>query len=334
MSNFLHPHSPIGLDIGNYSVKIAKIKKGPFTKKPSLCFSAAMINADRARQSIIDAIRKASASLTLDSKKVNFSIAGPQVIMRYILLPFMSEKDLSKSLEFELEKYIPYKKEEAIINCHILAKMPNNQMIVLLVAAERKIVQEKIEIIKEAGLEPQLITVDSLALCEAFKAISPRQKGVVALIDIGYRLAKLVVLENNIPFFSRDIEVGEYDIVQMISEKMNIGYPSAQELVYEPQGKTQELIEAAKTELHSLLNELSLSFEYCERNLEKTVGQLYICGGGSKIKIISEFLGKIPSVTISPLDIAHAFSVSSPEDIHSSLEYASFLAVAAGLALS
>ena len=332
---FHQPSCYSGLDIGNYSVKFVTIKKAPLRKKSLLSFSAVTLAKNASGQNIQDAIVQASQGMPPESKKIKLSISGPNIIARYILLPAMKESDLAKALEFELEKYIPYKKEEAIINYYILTRLPNNQMVVLFVAAERKVVQERIDLVKGAGLEPQLITIDALALCEIFKALVPKYKGVAVILDIGYRLTKLVVLENNIPFFSRDIEIGEYDIIQMIADRMNISYVTAKEQACgADEHKVKELAEAAKTELHTLLNEISLSFEYCERNLEKKVQQIFLCGGGSRIKILSGFLEGIPDVKISFLDLAQGFSVvsaASSQEIHDS---ASFLCVGAGLALS
>lgn len=324
----------VGLDIGNFSVKIAQIKKGPLPGRGGLSFAFAPIQGNKTQGRVSEAIRQAFRSLAIDSNKVNLSISGPNIIMRYIILPVMKEADLAKSLEFELEKYIPYKKEDAIIDHCILSRITHNQMIVLLVAAELKLIQERINLIKDAGLEPQLINVDALALTEAFREVSPHPKGVVAILDIGYCLSKLVVLENGVPYFSRDIEIGEYDIAQMISEKINIDFALAKELAYNPEDRLKEITEVAKFELNSLLNELSLSFEYCERNLEKTVSQLYLCGGGSKVKIILDFLEKIPNLKISLWDTMQGFKISSSHKAQELEKYGSLMGVAIGLALS
>ena len=334
-SIFLQQSGPLGLDIGNYSIKIALVRKSPFSKKKNLSFNVVALPNDTSPQAIIQAIQQAVKDLSVDSRKVNLALSGSSVVVRYIVLPQMKEADVSKSLEFELDKYIPYKKEDAIINYHILTKVPDNRMIVLLVAAERKIIQETLALVKEAGLEPQLITVEPLAYGELFKAVMPHYKGMAALLDVGYRLSKLVALENGMPFFSRDIEIGEYDIMQMISEKLGISFAAAKELAYAPAQKKDEVSQAAKTELHSLLNELSLSFEYCQRNLEKTVTLLYVCGGGAKINLLTEFLReKMPEVKVSVLDITQGFKISPAKALVSSNQYQPLLGLSAGLALS
>ena len=324
----------IGLDIGNFNIKIAQVKKRRFSKERVLSFAIVPIGGDKSKDRIIEAIKEACKNLGLDSKKVNLSIAGPCIMMRYIIIPSMSEKELSQSLEVELEKYIPYKGEDVVVDHRILTKLSDNQILVLLVAAERKLINERVNLIKDAGLEPQLINVDALALIEAFRVILPRPKGVVAILDIGYQLSKLVVMEDDIPYFSRDIETGEYDIIQMISEKMNIDFDLAKEWGYHPKDKLKEITEIVKPGIDNLLDELFLSFEYCERNLEKKVEQLYLSGGGSKVKVLLESIEKNPNLKIDFWESTQGFKISPSITNEELKEYSPLLAVAIGLALS
>ena len=339
--NFLKDHfSPsrtsIGLDIGNFSVKIAQIKKRHFFKERFLSFAVVPIQGERSRDKVVETIRKAYGNVRAESRKVNISICGPNIIMRYITLPIMKKKDLFQSLEFELERYIPYKKEEVVVDSHILANLPNGKMVVLIVAAEHRIIEERISLIKDSGLEPQLINVDALALTEAFKITFPFYKGVVALLDIGYRTSKFVVMENTIPYFSRDIEIGLFEIIQAISAKTGVEFDPNKESSSDSNKEetVKELREAIRPVLDSLLNELFLCLEYCERNLGKRVEQLYLSGGGSTNKALIESLKEIPDLKIDFWEPTRGFKVTSPPTTEEVRKYSSLLGVAIGLALS
>ncbi len=330
---FSPPFDSIGLDIGNFSVKLAQIKKKPFSSDRLLSFSTAAVKSDKP-QDVIEAIKKAFSDLGADSNKVNLSVCGPKIIMRYIILPSMKKTDLAQSLELELERYIPYKREDVTIDYRVLSNLPNSQMLIMLVAAERRFIEERASIARNAGLDPQLINVDTLALTDAFKAALPKLKGVAAILDIGYKMNKLVVMENDIPYFSRDIEVGERDIIQMIAERLQLDTDAAKALGYEPKDKAKEVADAIKPNLTNLIDELSLSFEYCERNLEKKVESLYLTGGGTRIKVLADSLERIPNLKISTWDPTQGFKISSSVSIEQVGQYSSVLAVAIGLALS
>lgn len=323
----------IGLDIGNFSVKIAQIKKGYFHREKILSFAVAPIKENRSRDSIIRAIKQAYSNLAAESKKVNLSICGQNIIIRYIVLPTMKEADLSKAVEFELERYVPFKREEVVIDYRVLGEIGNNKIVVLLAAAERRLIQERFNLVKDAGLEPQLINIDALALAEAFKMASPHNKGVSILLDFGYRTTKLVVLQDEIPYFSRDIEIGKFDIIQAIPQDLAGDFDLTKEWEDQPKAKAEEIDKLTQAILNNLVGELSLSFEYCERNLEKKIEKLYLTGGGSKVRILLKFLEKTPNFKINLWNPAQKFRISPSINAEDLKEYNSLLAVAIGLAI-
>lgn len=323
----------LGLDIGNFNVKMTQLKPVRFSKDRQLSFAVVPIKGDRTNLNIIDAIKEAYQNIGSDSREVNLSVCGPNVIVRYIILPKMDQSDLNKALTFELEKYVPHKKDSVTSEFHTLATLPNNKSLVLLVAADKGVITQRTNLIKEAGLVPVSVNIDALALSEVFKVCQVPSKKTVALLDMGYRLSKLVVLEKSTPYFSRDISTGEFNIIQMISKGMDLDFDTAKSLEHDPQDKAAEISKIIKAELNSLIDEISLSLEYCERNLEIKVDTLYLTGGGTGIKFLLESLERIPNLKVEFLEPAQSFKVSSSINGERLKEVAHLLAVSIGLAL-
>lgn len=333
--SFLPSHAPLGLDLGFYSIKLVQVKKKGTGKDRLLSYAIAAVKPDSNREGYIDAIKQGLAQLKPDSRKVNISVSGPNVIVRYIILPVMQEQDLKKSLDFELERYIPFKRQTAVIDYRIVATLSNNQMVVLIIAVEERFVEEKVKIIRAAGLEPQSVNIDAFALMETFNASESGAKGVSAVLDIGYHSSKLVVFESDKPYFSRDIEVGEREIFQLLAEKLALDQAAARELCYDAdEQKIKEVSEAVSAPLSSLLSELSLSFEYCERDLEKKVQQLYVTGGGSKIKSLLDMIKSMPELKLSIWNPVQDFTVMPAQGASGSADEQLLLGVGTGLALS
>lgn len=335
-SLFFPGSTPLGLDIGSFSVKITQIRTSSFSKKKKITFSIVPIKGDRSKEKVVEAIKEAYKNLAVDTKKVNVSVYGQNIVMRYVVLPNMNKSDLKKSLEFELEKYIPYKKEDAVIEYYKLATLSDNRMTVLLVAALRSSIADRISLVKEAGLEAQSINVDALALSEAIKVIPSRSKAVCAVLDVGFKFSKLLVLENDIPYFSRDICTGEFDIIQAISNKLGLPYENALALGCNPADKLADITKAVSYVLNSLSDELALSFEYCDRNLEKKVSCLYLTGGGAKVAVLQEYLKNALKIKIEFLDLLQNFKISLPEKPGNEnliKESKALLSVSVGLAL-
>ena len=327
----------IGLDIGTYSIKVAQIRKKRFSHKSFLSFGIKEISEPRSHSSIVSAIKAVCNETRIDSNKVKLSIYGPEIIMRYITLPALESFDLSHCLDFELERYIPGKqRSNMIIDYKILYRLPNNQMVVLLIALDKEIMQERVSLVREAGLDPQSVNVDSLALMEAYKAQGASGKGdeIAAILDIGYSVSKLVVFQADTPYFSRDISTsGVASFLQLVSGHLNLEPAKAREFIFEPGERAKEVFEALRLNLESLRDELRLSFEYCGRNLQKKVSRLYLSGGGSKIKMLAESLSASLNLSALLLDVTGAFVVSSSLSQEKIKELSPLIPVAVGLAM-
>jgi type IV pilus assembly protein PilM len=337
ITSFKKEISVIGLDIGTFSIKSVEIKKKWPKKETSLSYSIVNIAKPEDSKSIISAIRESLKELGCDSARAKLSLSGPDIITRYILLPKMQEKDLLSSLEFELLKHIPHKLEEMVVDYQVIDRSIDNQMLVLVVAAERRIIADRVNLIKQAGLEPKSINVDCFAIVEAFQRISPmlgENNASVALLDIGHRTTKLAVLENNDIRFSREIMMGGYDLTRTISERMNVDLEQAEKLKCSQDEKSSEIKEIINSNLEGLLDEIRLSLDYCQRLIQKRISSLYLSGGGARLKDIDTVLNSALELKINFWDPLINFHLAPSASKQTSESKSSLLATAVGLALS
>lgn len=324
--------SAFGLDIGNCNVKAVQLAKKPFSKQYNFTFGIARIaGEDKINEAIMDAYKEARIAV----KDANIAISAPNIIIRYITMPYMEKSSLSRALEFEQDKYIPSKKEEMLIQHSVLGKIPNNQMMILLAAIPRSTIEKYLDIIKATGLTAKSITVDSLALIDSFK--EQKQYGktndFLAVLDIGFRSSKLIIFKKETPYFSRDIACGGDNFNKSISQKFGIETNQAEKLRHNPpQDKTNDIIDAIKPQLNILFEELRLSFEYCERCLQEKVTRLFLVGGDSKVAPMDNLLSDRLGIKVSHWDPCESLGISPPLE-EKLKESGHLLGVAIGLAL-
>src|SRR4029450_2706 len=111
-----------------------------------------------------------------------------------------------------------------IINPNVDAK----KMQVLLVAAKKDMVQNHAEIIREAGLTPTIIDVDSFAIQNAIEANYEFLPGeTVALVNIGAEITNLNIVRDGVPHFTKDLSVGSNSFVEGIQRRHNVSQPDA-----------------------------------------------------------------------------------------------------------
>jgi type IV pilus assembly protein PilM len=136
----------IGLDIGSSAVKAVEVKPSGKGYKvtafaaepvpPDAIVDGAIIDAT----SVADAIRRVfDGNKAFKTKEVCASLSGNAVIVKKITLPVMTENELSESIYWEAEQYIPFDIQDVNLDYQILdpgtGANARGSMDVLLVAA-------------------------------------------------------------------------------------------------------------------------------------------------------------------------------------------------------
>lgn len=329
------PKKTVGLDIGNRYLKLSELveKRGRYYLN---AFGIEHI-ADDSTQAKIAAIKKVVQESGASSNKVNISVCGPSVIVRYILLPQMTRTQLENAIRYEAEKYIPFDIEDVILNAPILEeKREDNKIRVLIVAAKKAFVEGQVKLVEACGLQAQLIDVDSFALINSFLLNNPDEQGqdIVALLHIGSHFTNVNILKDKVSHFMRDITIGGKDLTKVIAEKLNIDPNDAENLKCNPEGREEEILSILSPILNNLLGEISLSFSYYEDQLERGIDKVFLSGGTSKLKNLSKFLSDNLGIEVVTWDPTAKLLINPALNQERLKSCHPMLAVSIGLALS
>ena len=158
---FRRAKSLVGLDIGSSSVKAIELKPagkgyrvsaiGVEPVPPDSIVDGAIIDGG----AVADAVRRLFANKQFKAKDVVASLSGNSVIVKKITLPAMTEAELSESIYWEAEQYIPFDIQDVNLDYEILdaGHRPGHQgsMEVLLVAAKKDKIADYTNVITQAG---------------------------------------------------------------------------------------------------------------------------------------------------------------------------------------
>ena len=139
----------LGVDIGNSSIKVVSMKKGP--NGPQITGLAieplpqdAMVDgAINDSKFIADKIRKIKKDNNLPSDNCVTALAAQNAILRFIHFPVMPDEELQIAVRNEAEHYVPYPIEDVHIDFARLAEVEEEGMkrfLVLLVVSQRDFV--------------------------------------------------------------------------------------------------------------------------------------------------------------------------------------------------
>ena len=150
------------------------------------------------------------ASAGIKTKQVVTAVGGRDVIIKKIAMDRMKEAEAREVIRWEAEQHVPFDMDNVELDFQILDPEGEGlQMTVLLVAAKRELVENKLALLSDVGLEPSVIDVDAFALHNAFELNYPEaMHGVVGLVNIGHETTNINILDDGVPVLTRDIPVG------------------------------------------------------------------------------------------------------------------------------
>lgn len=322
----------IGIDIGNFAVKVAQINRQGQTITLE-GFGYCKINQNKL-DGILEAVKSACAEAKLTSKRVNTSINSEGAIVRYLMIPEMNTEDLKRAMEFEVERYVPFDKKDVISDYLILSeKTDSKNMKVLLVAAKKDFVDGRVKILKDAALDPEVVTIDSIVLKNVFQANYPdKNEKTIGILNIGSKVSNISIVRDGTSYFMRDVQLGGDSITQLFKEKLDIDIDEAEKMKCNLSADDKEKFKIIEPVLGNLLNEIYLSFDYYESEFGMAVDEVFISGGTARLVWLKSFLKENLNREITILNIANAVKVSPLVSTQRLEIFSSSLVVALGLA--
>lgn len=319
-----------GLDIGASAIKVVKLKA---------CaegITLVDVISEPAGENIAASLKKIAEAGNLDT--VNTAVSGPDTVIRNIDFPKLRKDELSQALKFEAQEHIPFSVEDVNMDAYILRDdLPGNKMRVLIAAAKKTVVQQRIELMAAAGIKPGMISLDSIALINAFNRSRAGSAGnkTAALLHIGAAQTNLNIMEGESPVLSRDIHIAGNDFTMAVADDLRSNFNTAEELKINPtEEKKDRISRSVESVLASIVNEVRVSFDFYESSCASTVTEIFIGGGGSRLFCLKDSLADMLGMKVEYWDPLKSIIVPDNPAQKDARGLSAQLAVAAGLALS
>jgi type IV pilus assembly protein PilM len=238
---------------------------------------------------VSDAIRELIKLYNFKEQNVAISIGGYSVIVKKINVSTMDEQQLQESIQFEAEQYIPFDISEVNLDFQILGQNPQNpnQMSVILVAAKKETINDYVNLVQMAGLNPCIIDVDAFALQNICEYSYGQQEENIALIDIGSSKTSLNIIKDNNSVFMRDVSMGGGQINERISAMIDCSLEEAEQikLSKEPEGMSPADIQSiVSTIVSDWCTEIKRALDFFYSTYpDDQIKRIILSGGGANI---------------------------------------------------
>ena len=337
--------SLIGLDIGSHTVKVAELESHPkhghrlVNWGISAPLAEAIVDGEiMDRQLVIDAISNLLESRNITTRNVVAAVSGRAVIVKKITMNKLSADDAQQAVYWEAEQHVPYDINDVSLDFEILGPAPNDpkQMQVLLVAAKKDMVMSFSDLMREAGMNPLIVDVDSFATQNALEAnydFGPDE--VIASLNVGSEITNINITQGGVPYFTKDLQVGGSGFIDAVQRKFNLSQSEAAAAVRGESGASVEIAPVIEQACEGLATALERAQAYLRTAGEAgAITRIMLCGGSSMTPGVPEFLNRrfgVPAEIANPLSrVQYDPALFAGQDVK---RVAPLLTVGIGLAL-
>ena len=308
----------LGIDISSAAIKLLELSKdGARYRVESYAVAPlpqdAVIDKNIANIEVIaDTIKVALKQSGSKLKQASVAVAGSSVMTKVIPMPAsLTADELEDQIIVEADQYVPYSLDEVNFDFEILGKNENNaEMVnVLLTAARKDIIEDRVEALIKAGLKAKIVDVEAFAVENAFALLidqlpDTKENQTVAIVDIGATMTTLNILYNCHTIYTREQIFGGKQLTEEIQRRYGLTYEQA-DLAKKtgglPDNYTADVLEPFKK---AMVQQIQRSIQFfVSSTANRHIDNLVLAGGCASIVGIDKLTQqatKVPVVIANP----------------------------------
>lgn len=261
---------------------------------------------------VAEAVRRVWKKSGTKVRNVALGMPPAAVITKKIVLPAgMSEDQLEVQVESEASQYIPFALDEVSLDFDVIGPAPNSadDVEVMLAAARREKVEDRVAIAEAAGLAATVMDVESYAARAALDRIVAQmpQGGkdqIVALFQVGAGATHISVMQGGETIYEREQPFGGNQLTQDIVRAYGLSFEEA-----ETKKRAGDLPENYQADLlgpflDNAALEVTRAIQFFYTSTPYTrIDQLFLAGGCAQVAGLLDIIAsrtRIASQVISP----------------------------------
>lgn len=252
---------------------------------------------------VAQALEELWATAGIKDRQVILGIANPSIMVRFGTFPKVPEDKIAQMIRYQAKDYLPVALDNIVFDHTILKQIAGDGSALLelmLVGAQRDMLDDFLTTLSMAQLKPQDIDVTSLALLHVLPETAEEE--MLVIVDLANGLSSITVVEKGLPRLVRLLSISILEAAHRLG-------CSLEELVsILDTAETAEIAEEAIYGwIESLAGEIrsSLNYYFQGKTDSDAVGQILLTGRGARLKGITEQLEMnldIPTRILRPLD--------------------------------
>lgn len=290
----------IGIDLGSYALKCCVLDSK--RQSCSIWSDVLLPNCESKEDRLDDSELQSRVQSILKqcerrsghwSRQVNLSLEDPGSVGGYLVLPSLAPQELQTAIPSAIAKQIPYSLSEVeLFNLRVPVLSGKSGMGIFFVAVPRGPMQARIRLLASTGLEVKAAEPALLALIRALVRNHGEWTEPVAVVAAGHSLTSVVVLQQGVPYFTRDFRLGGADFTYAFQMAVQVSWQRAQELKHQYDLR-QERSYHLEPFLVRWMDEVQRSLDQAQKQeASLKVGRVLLTGGTAAFKGLEDRLSE------------------------------------------
>ena len=167
-------------------------------------------------------------------KRVRLGVANQRTVLRTLDLPPVDDrKEIEAAVRFQAQDQVPMPLSNAVLDFHALGIVETPEgprQRVVLVAAQRDMIQRLLAAVRDAGLRPEGIDLSAFALIRSLYRPDPEHSGRVLYLNVD-GLTNMAIAEGTLCRFTRVVGGGIEAMASQLAERRSIPLVEARALI-------------------------------------------------------------------------------------------------------
>lgn len=298
-----------GLDIGSYTIKFCFAERKGKTLKIKTLGSVynpvgqiLPVDGHKVEQ-LAEVIKKGTQEFGLSGMTCHISLPGNLSLMNVISMPLLTDVELSSAIKWEAEQHIPVSLDEINFEYDVIWRPPKNssikEMSVLIVGATKKNVNQYLNILSMAGLEPIGMEPEVLSIQRVFQPEGQETDHSTTLFcNFGALTTSFLVVDQGNLSVVHSVSFGSLALTRAIEKSFSLNPSQSEEYKrgygIDPQLSEGKVAAVLQPVVETLVQEIrkTIHFHMTRSTGSNGVTRIVLSGGGSMLPGIAAFLAK------------------------------------------
>jgi len=168
------------------------------------------------------------------NRRVRLGVANQRTVLRTLDLPPVDDrKEIEAAVRFQAQDQVPMPLSNAVLDFHALGIVETPEgprQRVVLVAAQRDMIQRLLAAVRDAGLRPEGVDLSAFALIRSLYRPDPEHSGRVLYLNVD-GLTNMAIAEGTLCRFTRVVGGGIEAMASELAERRSIPLVEARDLI-------------------------------------------------------------------------------------------------------